>query len=99
MTSRHFATVGVRLLGLAAVVLGVIAAGSVVFLRAVGAVSLTGLSSSDLHLHDTYYVVTHFEDAWLAPGLASAAVGVVLLAFSGRLGGWLARGLESEKGV
>ena len=96
MTARHFATVGVRLLGVAAIVIGVVFAGSSGIMRALGAASLTSTSASDLHLHDTYYVISQVEDAWLAPGVVSAITGVLLLVLSRSLGAWLARGTEPE---
>jgi heme/copper-type cytochrome/quinol oxidase subunit 1 len=96
MTTRHFATVSVRVLGVAAIVVGVVFAGSSGIMRALGAASLTSTSTSDLHLHDTYYVISHVEDAWLAPGAVSAVTGVLLLVISRSLGAWLARGTESE---
>ena len=96
MTTRHFATVSVRVLGVAAIVIGVIFAGSSGIMRALGAASLTSASTSDLHLHDVYFVISHVEDAWLAPGAVSAVTGVLLLVLSRSLGAWLARGTESE---
>jgi hypothetical protein len=96
MTTRHFATVSIRVLGVAAIVVGVIFAGSSGLMRALGAASLTGTSPSDLHLHDTYYVISHVEDAWLAPGAVSVVTGILLLVTSRRLGALLARGTETE---
>jgi len=96
MTTRNFATVSVRVLGVAAIVVGVVFAGSSGIMRALGAASLKSISTSDLHLHDTYYVISHVEDAWLAPGAVSAVTGVLLLVISRSLGAWLARGTEQE---
>ena len=96
MTTRHFATVSIRVLGVAAIVVGVVFAGSSGIMRALGAASLTSTSTSDLHLHDTYYVISHVEDAWLAPGAVSVVTGILLLVTSRRLGALLARGTETE---
>jgi len=96
MTTRNFATVSVRVLGVAAIVVGVVFAGSSGIMRALGAASLKSISTSDLHLHDTHYVISHVEDAWLAPGAVSAVTGVLLLVISRSLGAWLARGTEQE---
>ena len=96
MTTRNFATVSVRVLGVAAIVVGVVFAGSSGIMRALGAASLKSISTSDLHLHDTYYVISHVEDAWLAPGAVSAVTGVLLLVISCSLGAWLVRGTEQE---
>jgi hypothetical protein len=95
MTTRQFAIVSVRVLGVAAIVVGVVFAGSSGILRVLGAASLTSTSTSNLPLHGTYYVISHVEDAWLAPGAVSALTGVVLLVISRSLGAWLARGTES----
>ena len=96
MTTRHFATVSIRVVGVAAIVAGVVFAGSSGIMRALGAASLTSTSTSDLHLHDTYYVISHVEDAWLAPGAVSVVTGILLLVTSRRLGALLARGTETE---
>lgn len=96
MTTKHFATVGVRLGGLFAILIGVVLAGSSGIVRALGAASLVRTSTFDFHLHDTYYVITHVEDAWLAPGAVSVVTGILLLVTSRSLGTWLARGTESE---
>ena len=96
MTTRHFATVSIRVLGVAAIVVGIVFAGSSGIMRALGMASLTSTSTSDLHLHDTYYVISHVEDAWLAPGAVSVVTGILLLVTSRRLGALLARGTETE---
>ena len=96
MTTRHFATVSIRVLGVAAIVVGVVFAGSSGIMRRLGAASLTNTSTSDLHLHDSYYVISHVEDAWLAPGALSAIAGILLLVTSRSLGAWLAHGTETE---
>ena len=96
MTTRHFATVSIRVLGVAAFVVGIIFAGSSGIMRALGAASLTSTATPDLHWHDTYYVISHVEDAWLAPGAVSAVAGILLLVTSRRLGALLARGTETE---
>jgi hypothetical protein len=96
MTTRHFATVSIRVLGVAAIVMGIVFAGSSGILRALGAVSATHTSTADLLLHDTYYVISHVEDAWLAPGAVSTVTGILLLVTSRRLGALLACGTETE---
>jgi hypothetical protein len=96
MTTRDFATVSVRVLGVAAIMVGVVFAGTSGLMRLLGGASATGTSTSDLHLHDTYYVISRFEDAWLAPGAVSAVAGVLLLVISRSLGAWLARGTGTE---
>lgn len=99
MTTQSFATVGVRLLGVAALVAGIVFAGSSGVMRALGAASVTSTSTTDLHLHDTYYVISHVEDVWLAPGGVSLVTGILLLVISRRLGALLARGFDSKSSV
>ena len=96
MTTHHFATVSIRVLGVAAIAVGVVFAGSSGIMRALGVTSLTSSSTPDLLLHDTYYVISHVDDAWLAPGAIAAIIGVLLLVSSRRLGALLARGTASE---
>ena len=96
MTTHQFATISVRIVGLSAIVVGVVFAGSSGVMRALGAASITSTSTADLHLHDAYYVVAQLEDAWLAPGAVSVVIGVLLLVTSRSLGAWLARGTGSE---
>lgn len=96
MTSKQFATVGIRLVGLIAIAFGVVFAGSNGIMRALGMGSLTSTSTSDSQLHDTYYVISYIENAWFAPGVISAVIGILSLVFSRRLGTWLARGTEPE---
>lgn len=64
MTTRAFATVCIRVLGVAAIVCGGISVGSAGIMQAIGTYSQRGESTSELHLHDTYYVIAHI-DAWL----------------------------------
>ena len=94
MTTKHSATVGVRLVGLLAIVIGVVFVASSGIMRALGMGSLTSTSTSDSRLHDTYYVISHVETAWLTPGVVCAVIGVLLLVTSRRLGAWLAWGTE-----
>ena len=95
MTTHHFAIISVRVVGLLAIVVGGVFAGSSGVMRALGAASITSNSTADLHLHNTYYVIAQLEDAWFAPGAVSAAIGILLLVTSRRLGALLARGTES----
>lgn len=99
MTLRDFATIGVRLLGVAAILVGVVFAGSSGIMRALGAAARTSTSISDLHLHNVYYVFSHVEDTWLAPGVVSGITGVLLLVFSRGLGACLARGTDPESRI
>jgi heme/copper-type cytochrome/quinol oxidase subunit 1 len=96
MNTKQFATISIRVLGVAAIAIGGVLAGSSGIMRAVGAASLTNIPTSDLHLHDTYYVISHVEDTWLAPGTVSVITGILLLITSRRLGALLARGTEME---
>ena len=85
MTTHGFATVSIRLLGVAAIAVGLVFAGSIGAVHLLRMSSPSSTSISDLHLHDTYYIVSQVEDAWLAPGLVSALTGVILLVISRRL--------------
>jgi hypothetical protein len=97
MTSIQFAIVGVRVLGVAAIAGGSVFAGSSGVMCAFGMFSLTNPSASDLSLHDTYYVISDVQYAWLIPGAVSVVVGVLLLITSRSLGRLLARGTDSER--
>ena len=96
MTTRHFATVSIRLLGITAIVVGVVLAGSSGIVQALGTASITSTSTSDLQLHDSYYVISNVEYLGLVPGIVSAITGVLLVIISRALGAWLSRGTESE---
>jgi hypothetical protein len=96
MTTQQFATLSVRVLGLAAITIGIVLLGSSSVMGAVGGGSLTGTSMSNLHLHDAYYIVSHVEQAWLAPGAISLLVGIALLLGSGKLGKLLVLGVGTE---
>jgi len=96
MTPQNFATVSIRILGVAAILFGVIFAGESLVKRALDMPSLTSSSTSDAQLDDTYYVISHFEDAWLVPGTIGVLSGILLLVMSRRLGTWLARGTDLE---
>lgn len=96
MTTRHFATVSIRVLGVATVVVGVVFGGTSAITRALSAASVTGITTTDSKLHDTYYVISHIEDAGLVPGTVSLVVGVLLLVTSRSLGALLARGTEMD---
>jgi hypothetical protein len=80
-------------------VVGLVFAGSSGVMRVLGSSSATSVSTADLHLHDAYYVVSHVEEIWFAPGVLSAGMGVLLLVTSRRLGKLLARGTGSEGAV
>lgn len=97
MTAPHFATIGIRVLGVATIVVGLIFASSGGIMRAMDASSTEQVSKSDLHLRDTYHVVSHFEQTWFILGAVSLASGILLLLTSRRLGVWLARGIETER--
>jgi hypothetical protein len=95
MSPKYFATVGVRLIGLLAFVIGAVLVVSYCIMQGCGLGSLTSTSTSDYHLHDTYYVISRVQIAWLIPGVVCIVIGVLLLLCSVRLGAWLARGVES----
>jgi hypothetical protein len=96
MTTEQFATISIRVLGVAFIAIGGVLAGSCGIMRVVDAASLTNIPTSDLHLHDTYYVISHIEDAWLVPGAVSIITGILLLITSRRIGALLARGTGIE---
>ena len=96
MSTQNFATVSVRILGLAAILFGVIFAGESLVKRALDMTSPPNTLASDAQLNDSYYVISHFENAWLVPGTISVISGILLLVMSRCLGTWLARGTDSE---
>lgn len=95
MNARQFTIVVIRILGLVSVVVGLILTMSVGILRSMGTLPPQSTSISDLPLHDTYYIVSHIEDAWTVPGVVCVLLGAILIGLSGRLGRWFTRDLES----
>ena len=89
------AIVGVRVVGVAAIAFGVVLALTTAVMYGLFHLPMAGISSSDLQLNDTYYVVAHIQYDLLVPGGAGLLVGAALLLMSRRLGRLLIRGLES----
>ena len=50
-------------------------------------------STSELYLHDTYYVITHASLSLVSPAL-KVAIGLILLFAAGRVARFLASGVE-----
>jgi hypothetical protein len=96
MSTQNFATIGIRLLGIAAILIGIVFAGGSGVMHLLGVSSAANVSTANLHLHDTYYVVSHGVDTWLGPGAISLIAGVLLLVISRRLGAFLARGTDVQ---
>ena len=93
MKPINVATIGVRLVGVALIACGVVLALSAALMHGLFQLPLSGVSTSDLQLHDTYYVVSHVHYDLLIPSGASIVVGVLLLLLSRRFARLLGRGL------
>lgn len=88
------ATLGVRVVGVAAIVFGVILALTTGVMGRLLPTPLADAAGSDLHLHDTYFVVSDLHYDLLVPSGIGLVVGVTLLVMSRPLGKLLIRGLE-----
>jgi ABC-type Fe3+-siderophore transport system permease subunit len=93
MKSINIATIGIRLVGVAWITCGVVLALSGALMHGLFQLPLDGVSTSDLYLHDTCYVVSHVHFN-LIPSGASIVVGVLLLLLSRRFARLLGRGLD-----
>jgi heme/copper-type cytochrome/quinol oxidase subunit 1 len=94
MKPRDIATIGVRLVAVASIAFGIVLALSGAVMHGLLQLPLAGYSNSDLHLHDTYYVVSHVSYDLFVPSGAGILVGVLLLVLSHRLARLLVRGLD-----
>ncbi|MBK7998183.1 MAG: hypothetical protein IPK15_05490 [Verrucomicrobia bacterium] len=90
------ATIGVRLIGVALLAVGIIAIASGAFVNLAFSLNFPDNGLSDLHLHDTYYVVSMAHDGLFLPGLASLLVGIFVLIFSRRIARCVARGFADD---
>ena len=88
------AVVGARVAGVTAIAVGVVLGLTSVVMSVILKSSLAGGFGSDLHLHDSYYVVSNIHYDLLVPSGVGLVVGVTILLMSRRLGRLLIRGLE-----
>lgn len=88
------AVVGVRVAGVTAIAVGVVLGLTSLVSNVLLKSSLAGGLASDLHLHDTYYVVSNVPLDLIVPSGVGLVVGVTILLMSRRLGRLLIRGLE-----
>lgn len=95
MTTRHLATMGIRLLGVAAIAAGLILAASGGIMHILNNRPVESIPATDLHLRDTYYVIVHFEQICFVSAAVSGVTGVFFIIASRRLGALLIRGTES----
>jgi hypothetical protein len=79
MKPMEFATLGIRLVGVGSIAFGFVLALSGVVMHGIFQLPLAGLSATDIHLDDTYYIVSSVHYGWLIPSGAGIAVGVVLI--------------------
>lgn len=106
MTPTTAAAVGLRLIGLWILLESIFTLGALIVVHRDLMTGVPGAHSafyegnpiinagSDLHLHDTYFIVPHFWLTVAAP-LLRLLVGLVLLIFSKPLARVIARGLDS----
>lgn len=94
MKPQALAILGIRLVGLATMAFGVVLALSGAIMHTLFNLPLAGLSNSDLHLNDTYYVIAGLNYNMFVPSGAALLVGVTLLLLSRPLARRLTRGLE-----
>ncbi len=88
------ATLGVRLIGLAAVIVGVILSGSILVVQAI-ANSAPPVTATTLH--DTYYTHVHYSfGLMLLPCVASIIVGIALIATSRSFARMLSHGISHD---
>ncbi len=93
MNTHDLATIGVRLIGLASIAFGIILSASTLLMQALVCSALTQFASSELSIHDSYYVVGHVHVSIL-PGGVGIVVGVLLFALSRSLAQLLTRGMK-----
>ena len=76
--------IGVRLIGVATLLVGLVCLGVGRVGRAPAPMLRSSTSgASDFHLHDTFYVVAHAPyQEWIIPGALSAVAGALLLGAS-----------------
>lgn len=96
MKPISLATIGVRLIGVALLAVGVISMASAAFVSLAFRLNLPQNGLSDLHLHDTYYVVSLAQDGLFLPGIASLLIGILVLIFSRRIAGCVVRGIAED---
>lgn len=94
MKPNDIATVGIRLVAVASIAFGLVLAVSSAVMHGLFQLPMADTFTSDLHLHDTYYVIAHVHYDLLVPSGAGIVVRVLLLLLSRRLGRLLARGLD-----
>ena len=90
----EIATLGIRLMGMALIAFGIVLALSGVILNGHFDVPQPEVLTSELRLHDTYYVVTNVRYELFVPGGAGMVVGTLLLLLSRRIARLLARDLN-----
>ncbi|MDB6024774.1 MAG: hypothetical protein JWM68_997 [Verrucomicrobiales bacterium] len=94
MKPNEIAIIGIRLVGVASIAFGVILALSSAVMHGLFQLPMADTFTSDLHLHDTYYVISQVHYDLLVPSGAGIVVGVLLLVMSRRLARLLVRGLD-----
>ena len=88
------AAVGLRLLGVASMAIASFLLILAVSTRLWFALPHGGRKMSDMHLDDTYYVVTQLQYDTLAAGIVAATIGAALLVSSRPLARRITRGME-----
>jgi hypothetical protein len=97
MKPTDIATIGVRLVGVASIAFGGVLALTAGVMHGLFQLPLAGVSTSELHLHDTYYVIADGSYNLLVPGGAGILVGGVLLLLSRRIARFIVRGVDDSR--
>ena len=94
MKGNEIAILGVRLIGLASIAFGCVVGVSAAVTHCFFQFQPGELGASELHLHDTYFVITNVSYDLIVPSSAGILMGVMLWLASRRLARLVIRGLS-----